>query len=188
MRENEKQKKKSKKKTKRKRRRSFSESKRNLNILHRCREQEIDWFIKMIISFNPFSLSIVFLSILSFLNLTTPATGANYLFHFCANSTFSANSLYQTGINSLLSSLSSNAHTQLRILQHHHKPKHLQPCLRPLPLPWFNNFWKLPRMRGRSNQISHHKLLQRKDCCDLVRWMHDTLLKWVYFLYCDRKA
>ena len=80
-----------------------------LNILHRCREQEIDWFIKMITSFNPFSLSIVFLSILSFLNLTTPATGANYLFHFCANSTFSANSLYQTGINSLLSSLSSNA-------------------------------------------------------------------------------
>ena len=63
----------------------------------------------MITSFNPFSLSIVFLSILSFLNLTTPATGANYLFHFCANSTFSANSLYQTGINSLLSSLSSNA-------------------------------------------------------------------------------
>ncbi|XP_050288741.1 cysteine-rich receptor-like protein kinase 25 isoform X1 [Quercus robur] len=63
----------------------------------------------MITSFNPFSLSIVFVSILSFLNLTTPATGANYLFHFCANSTFSANSLYQTGINSLLSSLSSNA-------------------------------------------------------------------------------
>ncbi|KAK7826198.1 cysteine-rich receptor-like protein kinase 25 [Quercus suber] len=62
----------------------------------------------MITSFNPFSLSIVFLSILSFLNLTTPAT-ANYLFHLCANSTFSANSLYQTGINSLLSSLSSNA-------------------------------------------------------------------------------
>ncbi|XP_075664788.1 cysteine-rich receptor-like protein kinase 25 isoform X1 [Castanea sativa] len=63
----------------------------------------------MITSFNPFSLSIVFLSILSFLNLTTPATGANYLYHICANSTFSANSLYQTGINSLLSSLSSNA-------------------------------------------------------------------------------
>ncbi|XP_030968426.1 cysteine-rich receptor-like protein kinase 10 [Quercus lobata] len=63
----------------------------------------------MITSFNPFSLSIVFVSILSFLNLTTPATGANDLFHFCANSTFSANSLYQTGINSLLSSLSSNA-------------------------------------------------------------------------------
>uniref|UniRef100_A0A7N2N550 Cysteine-rich receptor-like protein kinase 10 n=1 Tax=Quercus lobata TaxID=97700 RepID=A0A7N2N550_QUELO len=62
----------------------------------------------MITSFNPFSLSIVFLSILSFLNLTTPLTG-NYLLHFCANSTFSANSLYQTGINSLLSSLSSNA-------------------------------------------------------------------------------
>ncbi|KAL4628546.1 hypothetical protein ACB092_05G247100 [Castanea dentata] len=60
-------------------------------------------------SFNPFSLPIVFLSILSFLNPTTPAPGANYLYHICANTTFSANSLYKSSLNSLLSSLSSNA-------------------------------------------------------------------------------
>ena len=60
-------------------------------------------------SFNPFSIPIVSFSILSFLNLMTPATGANYLYHFCENSTFGANRLYQTSINSLLSSLSSSA-------------------------------------------------------------------------------
>ena len=64
-------------------------------------------------SFNPFSLPIIFLSILSFLNLTTPAAGANYLYHFCANTTFSANSPYKSSLNSLLSSLSSNAKQNL---------------------------------------------------------------------------
>ena len=60
-------------------------------------------------SFNPFSLPIIFLYILSFLNPTTPTPGANYLYHICANTTFSANSLYKSSLSSLLSSLSSNA-------------------------------------------------------------------------------
>ncbi|KAM4101949.1 hypothetical protein ACB094_05G184900 [Castanea mollissima] len=55
------------------------------------------------------SISLMFFSILSFLNPTTAAPGANYLYHFCANTTFSANSLYKSSLISLLSSLSSNA-------------------------------------------------------------------------------
>ena len=55
------------------------------------------------------AISLLFFSILSFLNPMTAAPGANYLYHFCANTTFSANSLYKSSLNSLLSSLSSNA-------------------------------------------------------------------------------
>ncbi|KAF3967480.1 hypothetical protein CMV_008521 [Castanea mollissima] len=56
-----------------------------------------------------FSITLMFFSILSFLNPTTAAPGSNYLYHFCANTTFSANSLYKSSLVSLLSSLSSNA-------------------------------------------------------------------------------
>nr|XP_023884295.1 cysteine-rich receptor-like protein kinase 10 [Quercus suber] len=55
------------------------------------------------------SITLMFFSILSFLNPTTAAPGANYLYHFCANTTFGANSLYKSSLVSLLSSLSSNA-------------------------------------------------------------------------------
>ena len=55
------------------------------------------------------SITLVFFSILSFLNPMTAAPGANYLYHFCANTTFSANSLYKSSLNSLLSSLFSSA-------------------------------------------------------------------------------
>ena len=59
-------------------------------------------------SFNPFSLPILFLSILSFLSLTSRAADPVHLKTVCENSTFSSNSLYQTNIKSLLSSISSN--------------------------------------------------------------------------------
>ncbi|XP_075664733.1 cysteine-rich receptor-like protein kinase 25 [Castanea sativa] len=59
-------------------------------------------------SFNPFSLPILFLSILSFLSLTSHAADPVQLNTVCENSTFSSNSLYQTNIKSLLSSISSN--------------------------------------------------------------------------------
>ena len=62
-------------------------------------------------SFNPFSLPILFFSILSlsFLSLTTHAADPVYLTDVCANNTFSANSIYQSNLKSLLSSLDSNA-------------------------------------------------------------------------------
>ncbi|XP_065617512.1 cysteine-rich receptor-like protein kinase 10 [Quercus suber] len=59
-------------------------------------------------SFNPFSLPILFFSILSFLSLTSHAADPVHLKTVCGNSTFSSNSLYQTNIKSLLSSISSN--------------------------------------------------------------------------------
>ncbi|XP_075666625.1 cysteine-rich receptor-like protein kinase 10 [Castanea sativa] len=61
-------------------------------------------------SFNPFSLPILFFSILSlsFLSLTTHAADPVHLMDVCANNTFSANSIYQTNLKSLLSSLDSN--------------------------------------------------------------------------------
>ena len=59
-------------------------------------------------SFNPFSLPILFLSILGFLSLTSRAADPVHLKTVCENSTFSSNSLYQTNIKSLLSSISSN--------------------------------------------------------------------------------
>ena len=65
-------------------------------------------FIKMP-SFHPFSLPVVFLSVLTFLNLTAHVAAQNYLFHFCSNTTYAQNSFYSSNINSLLSSLSSNA-------------------------------------------------------------------------------
>ena len=55
------------------------------------------------------AISLLFFSILSFLNPMTAAPGANYLYHFNASTTFSTNSLYKSSHNSLLSSLSSNA-------------------------------------------------------------------------------
>jgi hypothetical protein len=67
-----------------------------------------NWFIKMH-SFNPFSLPFVFLSMLIFLNLTTHVAAQTYLYHFCGNTSFPQNSVYSFNINSLLSSLSSNA-------------------------------------------------------------------------------
>jgi hypothetical protein len=61
-------------------------------------------------SFNPFSLPFVFLSMLIFLNLTrTHVAAQTYLYHFCENTSFLQNSVYSSNINSLLSSLSSNA-------------------------------------------------------------------------------
>jgi hypothetical protein len=60
-------------------------------------------------SFNPFSLPFVFLSVLIFLNLTTHVAAQTYLYHFCGNTSFPQNSVYSFNINSLLSSLSSNA-------------------------------------------------------------------------------
>ena len=55
------------------------------------------------------SLPILFLSMLIFLNLTTHVAAQNSLYLFCANTTFAQNSVYSSNINSLLSSLSSNA-------------------------------------------------------------------------------
>ena len=61
-------------------------------------------------SFNPFSLPILFLSILTFLSLTAHAADPVYLNTVCENTTFSANnSIYQSNLKSLLSSFSSNA-------------------------------------------------------------------------------
>uniref|UniRef100_A0A2N9G2S7 non-specific serine/threonine protein kinase n=1 Tax=Fagus sylvatica TaxID=28930 RepID=A0A2N9G2S7_FAGSY len=58
---------------------------------------------------NPFSLLIVFLSMLSFLSLNSHAADPVQLKQVCANNTFSPNSIYQSNLNSLLSSISSNA-------------------------------------------------------------------------------
>jgi hypothetical protein len=44
-----------------------------------------------------------------FLNLTTRVAAQTYLYHVCANNTITQNSIYSSNINSLLSSLSSNA-------------------------------------------------------------------------------
>ncbi|XP_059435431.1 cysteine-rich receptor-like protein kinase 25 [Corylus avellana] len=60
-------------------------------------------------SFNPFSLPIVLLYLLTFLNLTTHAAAQNYLYNICRNTTIAQNSIYSSNIKSLLSSLSSNA-------------------------------------------------------------------------------
>jgi hypothetical protein len=59
-------------------------------------------------SFNPFfSLPIVFLSMLTFLNLiTTHVAAQTYLYHFCENT---QNMSYSSNINSVLFTLSSNA-------------------------------------------------------------------------------
>ena len=60
--------------------------------------------------FNPFSLPILFLSILTFVSLTAHAADPVHLNTVCENTTFSANnSIYQSNLNSLLSSFSSNA-------------------------------------------------------------------------------
>ena len=60
--------------------------------------------------FNPFSLPILFLSILTFLSLTAHAADPVHLYTVCESTTFSAdNSIYQSNLNSLLSSFSSNA-------------------------------------------------------------------------------
>ena len=60
--------------------------------------------------FNPFSLPILFLSILTFLSLTAHAADPVHLNTVCENTTFSANnSIYQSNLKSLLSSFSSNA-------------------------------------------------------------------------------
>ncbi|GMY36994.1 probable LRR receptor-like serine/threonine-protein kinase At1g07650 isoform X7 [Fagus crenata] len=58
---------------------------------------------------NPFSLLIVFLSMLSFLSLNSHAADPVQLYQVCANNTFNPNSIYQSNLNSLLSSISSNA-------------------------------------------------------------------------------
>ena len=64
-------------------------------------------------SFNPFSLPIIFLSMLSFLSLTAHAADPFNLNTVCENSTYSANnSIYQSNLKSLLSSFSSNANIE----------------------------------------------------------------------------
>ena len=64
-------------------------------------------------SFNPFSLPIIFLSMLSFLSLTAHAADPVNLNTVCENSTYSANnSIYQSNLKSLLSSFSSNANIE----------------------------------------------------------------------------
>ncbi|KAK4588157.1 hypothetical protein RGQ29_019234 [Quercus rubra] len=60
------------------------------------------------LSLNP-SITLLFISMLSLLSLTTHATAPIHLNEVCANTTFSSNSTYQSNLNSLLSSLSSNA-------------------------------------------------------------------------------
>jgi hypothetical protein len=80
------------------------------NNTEKNKKDQANWFIKMP-SFNPlFSLPIVFLSMLIvFLNLTTRVAAQTYLNHSCEDSTVAQNSIYSSNINSLLSSLSSNA-------------------------------------------------------------------------------
>jgi hypothetical protein len=57
--------------------------------------------------FNPFPLSIRFLSMLCFLSLTTHIAAQTYLYHFCANTTVTDNNgSYLSSLRSLLSSLS----------------------------------------------------------------------------------
>ena len=54
-----------------------------------------------------FSLPILLLSImLSILSRTSPSYGANYLYHFCANTTIPKNSPYKSSLSSLFSSFS----------------------------------------------------------------------------------
>jgi hypothetical protein len=60
-------------------------------------------------SFNPFSLPIVFLFLLSFLSLSAHVAEPFEIFHVCADHSFAQNSVYPSRLNSLLSSLSSNA-------------------------------------------------------------------------------
>ncbi|KAF3967481.1 hypothetical protein CMV_008522 [Castanea mollissima] len=60
------------------------------------------------LSLNP-SITLLFISMLSILSLTTHATAPIHLNEVCANTTFSSNSIYQSNLNSLLSSLSSSA-------------------------------------------------------------------------------
>jgi hypothetical protein len=60
-------------------------------------------------SFNPFSLPIVFLFLLSFLSLSAHAADPLQISYTCANHSFAQNSVYPSRLNSLLSSLSSNA-------------------------------------------------------------------------------
>jgi hypothetical protein len=62
-------------------------------------------------SFNILSMTLLFLSVLTFLflNLVTQAAAQTYLYHVCENSTVAQNSIYTFNIKSLLSSLSSNA-------------------------------------------------------------------------------
>ncbi|KAB1222085.1 Cysteine-rich receptor-like protein kinase 25 [Morella rubra] len=55
------------------------------------------------------SMTLVLFSTISFLGLATLAAGQNYLYHVCANTTFPKNSIYNSSLNSLLSSLSSDA-------------------------------------------------------------------------------
>ncbi|XP_041023459.1 LOW QUALITY PROTEIN: cysteine-rich receptor-like protein kinase 10 [Juglans microcarpa x Juglans regia] len=59
------------------------------------------------LSFNTFFLPVVLLLMLAALSLTTLARPSS-LYHVCENSTFSQNSLYNSSLKSLLSSLSSN--------------------------------------------------------------------------------
>ncbi|KAG6691519.1 hypothetical protein I3842_10G067100 [Carya illinoinensis] len=58
---------------------------------------------------NSLSLPILFLSMISFLCLTAHAADPVYLKHICENTTFPQNSIYNSSLNSLFSSLSSNA-------------------------------------------------------------------------------
>ena len=60
------------------------------------------------LNLNP-SMILVFLSMLSFLSLTTYAAIPVQLKEVCANTTFSPSSIYQSNLKSLLTSLSSNA-------------------------------------------------------------------------------
>ncbi|XP_050285635.1 cysteine-rich receptor-like protein kinase 25 [Quercus robur] len=53
-----------------------------------------------------FSLPILLLSMLSILSRTSPSYGANYLYHFCANTTIPKNSPYKASLSSLFSSFS----------------------------------------------------------------------------------
>ena len=52
------------------------------------------------------SLPILLLSMLSILSRTSPSYGANYLYHFCANTTIPKNSPYKSSLSSLFSSFS----------------------------------------------------------------------------------
>ena len=81
-------------------------------ILHSCGKEDID-SSKMNFS-NLFSLLIVFLSMLSFLSLNSHAADPIQLNQVCANNTFSPNSIYQSNLNSFLSSISSNATQNLK--------------------------------------------------------------------------
>lgn len=53
-----------------------------------------------------FSLPILLLSMLSILSRTSPSYDANYIYHFCANTTIPKNSPYKSSLSSLFSSFS----------------------------------------------------------------------------------